>query len=85
MVEAARSALGTVPMNEPLVIVAAVNGGMQMSRDGARVPITPEEIAEDARLCRDAGAAIVHVHARDEQGTQHRGYRDVPRHHPSDT
>ena len=55
-------------MNEPLVIVAAVNGGMQMSRDGARVPLTPEDIAEDAHLCRDAGAAIVHVHARDEQG-----------------
>lgn len=55
-------------MAEPLVIVVAVNGGMQLSRDGARVPITPEEIAEDARLCRDAGAAIVHVHARDESG-----------------
>ncbi len=55
-------------MTEPLVIVVAVNGGMQMSRDGARVPITPEEIAEDARLCREAGAAIVHVHARDTDG-----------------
>ena len=53
---------------EPLVIVAAVNGGMQMGRDGAKVPITPEEIAEDARLCAEAGAAIVHVHARDESG-----------------
>ncbi len=55
-------------MAEPLVIVAAVNGGMQMSRDGAHVPITPEEIAEDARLCREAGASIIHVHARDEDG-----------------
>jgi 3-keto-5-aminohexanoate cleavage enzyme len=55
-------------MTEPLVIVAAVNGGMQRSRDGAFVPETPEEIAEDARLCRDAGAAIVHVHARDGEG-----------------
>lgn len=55
-------------MSDPLVIVAAVNGGMQMSRDGAQVPITPEEIAQDARLCREAGASIVHVHARDEQG-----------------
>jgi 3-keto-5-aminohexanoate cleavage enzyme len=55
-------------MGDPLVIVAAVNGGMQRSRDGAFVPITPEEIAEDARLCRDAGASIVHVHARDEDG-----------------
>ncbi len=55
-------------MSDPLVIVAAVNGGMQRSRDGAFVPITPEEIAEDARLCREAGASIVHVHARDEEG-----------------
>jgi 3-keto-5-aminohexanoate cleavage enzyme len=52
----------------PLVIVAAVNGGMQRSRDGATVPITPEQIAEDARLCREAGAAVVHVHARDRDG-----------------
>jgi 3-keto-5-aminohexanoate cleavage enzyme len=55
-------------MSEPLVIVAAVNGGMQQSRDGAHVPVTPEEIAEDARLCREAGASIVHVHARDAEG-----------------
>ena len=55
-------------MTEPLVIVAAVNGGMQRSRDGAFVPETPEEIADDARLCREAGAAIVHVHARDDEG-----------------
>jgi 3-keto-5-aminohexanoate cleavage enzyme len=30
------------------------------------VPITPEEIAADARRCRDAGASIVHLHARDD-------------------
>lgn len=53
---------------EPLVIVAAVNGGMQMDRDGAQVPIAPERIAEDACLCAEAGAAIVHVHARDGSG-----------------
>lgn len=54
--------------DRPIVIVAAVNGGMQMDRDGARVPLTPEQIAEDARLCAEAGAAIVHVHARDASG-----------------
>jgi len=41
---------------------------MQRSRDGAFVPETAEEIADDARLCREAGAAIVHVHARDDEG-----------------
>jgi uncharacterized protein (DUF849 family) len=30
------------------------------------VPITPKEIAADVRRCRDAGAAMVHLHARDD-------------------
>lgn len=51
-----------------IIIVVAVNGGMQRSRDGAIVPTQPEEIAEAARLCRDAGAAIVHFHGRDREG-----------------
>ena len=49
-----------------VVIVAAINGGMQQDRDGARIPCTPEEIADEALRCYEAGAAIVHVHARDE-------------------
>jgi len=32
------------------------------------VPIRPEEIVEDALRCADAGAAIVHVHAREPDG-----------------
>ena len=51
-----------------VVVVAAINGGMQRDREGAKVPITPAEIAEDALLCYRAGAAIVHIHARDEDG-----------------
>lgn len=52
--------------HRPVVIVAAVNGGMQENRDGAIVPCTPEEIAEAAYRCHQEGAAVVHVHARDE-------------------
>ena len=51
-----------------VVVVAAVNGGMQQSRDGAIVPTQPQEIAEAARLCREAGAAVVHFHGRDTEG-----------------
>lgn len=51
-----------------IVIVVAVNGGMQQDREGAIVPKQPAEIAEAARLCRDAGAAVVHFHGRDKQG-----------------
>lgn len=30
------------------------------------MPVTPEEIAETAYLCEQAGASIIHVHCRDE-------------------
>lgn len=35
-------------------------------RDNASVPITVEEIVADAHRCWNAGATVVHVHARDE-------------------
>jgi 3-keto-5-aminohexanoate cleavage enzyme len=58
-----------VVAGKKLVILAAVNGGAQQDRDGARVPITPVEIAEAAHHCHKAGASVVHVHARaDDKG-----------------
>lgn len=53
-------------MGKKLVILAAVNGGAQQDRDGARVPISPAEIAEAAHDCYKAGASVVHIHARAE-------------------
>lgn len=53
---------------KPVVIIIAVNGGAQQSRDGAYVPITPEQIAEEAELCRQAGASVLHFHGRDKEG-----------------
>ena len=53
---------------KPLVVVVAINGGMQRSRDGTHVPISPDEIADEAERCRAAGAAVVHFHARDAAG-----------------
>jgi len=52
----------------PVVIVAALNGGYQQSTDVTRVPVTPKEIAEEAEKCREAGASVVHFHARDAEG-----------------
>jgi 3-keto-5-aminohexanoate cleavage enzyme len=49
-----------------LVILAAVTGGSQQDREGAKVPCTPAEIADEAVRCHHAGAAVVHIHARDE-------------------
>ena len=47
-----------------LVILAALNGGAQQDRDGAKVPITPAELAEAAHDCYKSGASVVHIHAR---------------------
>ena len=58
---------GTSP--DPLIVNAAITGMVPMKSDNANVPITPDEIAEDAARCREAGAAIVHLHAREADGT----------------
>jgi len=51
--------------SKPVVILVAVNGGSQQDRDGAHIPVTPVEIAEESARCRQAGASVVHLHARD--------------------
>jgi 3-keto-5-aminohexanoate cleavage enzyme len=51
-----------------VIISVALNGGMQQDRDGALIPTQPAEIGAAAARCHAAGAAMVHVHARDAQG-----------------
>lgn len=46
-----------------LIITVRPNEWM-MRGPNPHIPYTPDEIAEDAAQCRDAGAAIMHVHAR---------------------
>ena len=52
----------------PLIINVCLTGMIPTKEMTGFVPITPEEIAEDAVLCCDAGASIVHLHARDIDG-----------------
>jgi 3-keto-5-aminohexanoate cleavage enzyme len=52
----------------PVVICVAPNGARKNKRDHAQLPMTPLELAEDARRCQDAGATAVHLHVRDAQG-----------------
>jgi 3-keto-5-aminohexanoate cleavage enzyme len=51
-----------------VIISVALNGGMQQDRDGAIIPKQPDEIGEAAARCWEAGAAMVHVHARGPDG-----------------
>ncbi len=50
---------------EKLIISAALTGNITLPTQTPYLPITPEEIAEEARRAAEAGAAIVHIHARD--------------------
>jgi 3-keto-5-aminohexanoate cleavage enzyme len=53
---------------DPLIINAAITGMLPMKSDTPHVPITPEEINADVRRCRNAGASIIHLHAREPDG-----------------
>jgi uncharacterized protein (DUF849 family) len=56
-------------MSPPLIINAALTGMVPTRRDSASVPLTPDEIAADAERCVRAGASVVHLHARDRDGS----------------
>jgi 3-keto-5-aminohexanoate cleavage enzyme len=49
----------------PLVICVACNGGIQGKEANENIPETADEIAESAQAAYEAGASMVHVHARD--------------------
>jgi uncharacterized protein (DUF849 family) len=50
------------------IITAALTGPIASKQDNPDLPTTPEEIAESALGAYEAGAAVVHIHLRDEQG-----------------
>ena len=50
------------------VITAALTGPIATKADNQNLPTTREEIAAAAAEAHAAGAAVVHVHVRDEQG-----------------
>ena len=52
----------------PLIVNVALTGMVPTKADNQAVPVTPSEIVEDAERCVRAGASIVHVHARDDDG-----------------
>jgi 3-keto-5-aminohexanoate cleavage enzyme len=52
---------------DPLIITCAIDGGIQGKESNAAIPETPEEIAEQAYQAYNAGASMVHIHARDPE------------------
>jgi Uncharacterized conserved protein len=50
------------------IITAAVTGAWPKKENNPNVPMTPEEICEDVYACWKAGAAMAHIHMRDDDG-----------------
>jgi 3-keto-5-aminohexanoate cleavage enzyme len=53
---------------DPIVITAALTGGVHGKEANPNLPEGPEEIGRAAAACEAAGAAVVHLHARRENG-----------------
>ena len=51
-----------------LIITAALTGGIHGKEANPALPEQPDEIIRDAVDCYNAGASIVHLHARDRYG-----------------
>ncbi len=54
---------------EKLIITAAICGAEVTKEQNPAVPYTVEEIVREAKSAYDAGAAIVHLHVREDDGT----------------
>ena len=51
----------------PVIVTCAVTGAVHIPSQSKYLPITPEEIAESAIGAADAGASILHLHARNPE------------------
>jgi 3-keto-5-aminohexanoate cleavage enzyme len=57
-----------MPLRPDQVLIKACLNGARGREDNPNVPWTPREVADEAVRARDAGAAIVHFHARHDDG-----------------
>ncbi len=55
-------------MKEKVIITAAMSGAGTFKANNENVPYQPEEFAIEAEKCHQAGAAMVHVHAKKDDG-----------------
>jgi 3-keto-5-aminohexanoate cleavage enzyme len=62
----ARALVGAA--ERPLIITAAIVGAEVTRAQTPHVPFTPAEIADEAARCREAGASVIHLHARTDDG-----------------
>jgi uncharacterized protein (DUF849 family) len=61
----------TVAKRDPdlCVVTCALTGVLANRGQCPHLPYTPEEIGEEARRAHEAGASVVHIHARNDDGS----------------
>lgn len=52
----------------PLAVCVAPNGARRTKADHPALPMTAEALAREAAACHRAGAGVIHLHVRDDQG-----------------
>ncbi|WP_066588356.1 BKACE family enzyme [Cellulomonas timonensis] len=55
-------------ISDKVVLTAALTGAVTPKAVNENIPMTPEEISEDAYRVWQAGASVVHFHMRDDEG-----------------
>lgn len=53
-------------MSDSVIITVAPTGAWPSKEDNPAIPMTPKEIAQDVYECWQAGAAVAHLHMRDD-------------------
>ena len=51
--------------SQKVIITCAVTGSIHTPSMSPHLPITPDQIANESIAAADAGAAVIHLHARD--------------------
>lgn len=51
-------------MNDSVIVTAAITGSVHTPSMSPYLPITPQQIADEAVRAHEAGAAVVHIHVR---------------------
>lgn len=54
---------------EPIILTAAITGAETTRKDQPNLPISPDEQAREAVNCFAAGARVIHLHVREDDGS----------------
>ena len=55
-------------MPDPFMIICAPNGAKKTKSDHSMLPVSPNDLADCAEEIVEAGACMMHMHVRDDQG-----------------